>query len=581
MQQPERGISVGKTKSIFFNLIAPICIVTLSILVFSSAAIFTVYTRQAQEASIQSNLEILRQTGASLELLHGHISKIAASIAEKPYMRTILEQPIRDIKQEYDSRQKLGFLFAGSPNAMVDYETAIFGSNGIAVSSGNGGVTLSSGQLMALPVFKQASDTGHITYDSSLSGLSFASRGHTVILGCKALYTKGEAPYGGVVISIREDSVRKFYQSFISKSNHIILLADNGTVLSSTRPEKVGTTDFALLSTARENRANDLEYSRSNEQGIVLSCYLSYLDVYVISQIMPPPFPGSLKVHAVALTIITLALLLLIIMAAWIIRHNLRPLKVLAEHMVSAKDIPSPIHLHSSSEMTMITTAYNEMVETLNRYLNELNAAYDKRREDELNLLQMQINPHFLYNTLDSVKHMVSTANSLEACTTISSLIALLRSTLGKTDTLVSVADEVCNVQNYISIIQPRYGGLIQADVHADEASKKLSIPNLLLQPFVENAFFHAFQETKSGSIRIFISTDGMNLICEIIDNGDGMSPKQLEHLLNDRGLRHLATRIGIANVRERLNILYPGENTFLITSEPGYGTSVHITFRC
>lgn len=168
------------------------------------------------------------------------------------------------------------------------------------------------------------------------------------------------------------------------------------------------------------------------------------------------------------------------------------------------------------------------MTNTLHRYLLELEAAHVKQRKDELDLLQMQINPHFLYNTLDSVKHLIEMQNNTNAYKIIDSLISLLRSTLGKTNTMVTVEDEVCNVKNYISIIEPRYGGLVKAEVLVDDECMPLEMPNLLLQPLVENAFFHAFQETKTGIIRIFIALIDQELSCEIIDNGDGMDALQL-----------------------------------------------------
>ena len=156
-----------------------------------------------------------------------------------------------------------------------------------------------------------------------------------------------------------------------------------------------------------------------------------------------------------------MALILVFFSIIWIVRKNLLPLRKLADHMAGAKDIPTPTtELEGAAEIKMITTSYNKMTDTLHSYLDELNAAHEKQRKDELDLLQMQINPHFLYNTLNSVKHLIEIQNDFNACSIIDALISLLRSTLGKTNTMVTVADEVKNVKNYISIIEPRYGGL-------------------------------------------------------------------------------------------------------------------------
>lgn len=569
----------SKQNSIFFNLLAPICTVTLILLTLAALMLSTIYMRQALSTAISSNLEILNQTRASLEILHGYFAKVTTDISQKPYMSAVLEAPFGSSVQEWNNRHKLGLLFSNNPNTMVDYEIIIAGTNGLVIGSGYGGISLSSEEIMESAAFSQSLKTGKVIYRSLPSGISYSSKSHTVIIGYKALSHSDGTPYGCLLLSFREEDLRKFYQSFISKGSNISLLSSEGIVLSSQQTGDVGARDNSLLSLVRHNEENHLEYSRDNERGIVLSRYISYMDAYVVSEISPDVLiqkflPGTQTFLAIAGT-----LALLIVMIAYIVRRNLKPLQALAAHMASSKGVPTPIELGQSAEMQMIAFSYNEMVTTVNHYLEELDAAHNKRRQDELNLLQMQINPHFLYNTLDSVKHLIFMSDTASACNTIDALIALLRSTLGKTDTIVGVRDEVNNIKNYISIIEPRYGGLIRAELHVEESCYDYTMPNLILQPIVENAFFHAFQNTKQGSIHIFITTDQVSLSCEIIDNGDGMEPEQLDRLLAGNPEGKSVSRIGVANVRERLLLLYPEKSSFHISSEPGYGTSIHFSF--
>lgn len=570
---------MNKRKSIFFNLLAPICTVTLGLLFLAALMLSTIYMRQALTTAVNSNLEILNQTRASLEILHGYFAKVTTDISQKPYMSAVLETPPGDSVQEWNNRHKLGLLFSNNPNTMVDYEIIIAGTNGLVIGSGYGGITLSSGEIMESPAFARSLETGKVVYRSLPSGISYSSKNHTVIIGYRALCHSDGTPYGCLLLSFREEDLRKFYQNFISKSSNISLLSAEGILLSSQHTGDVGTEDQALLSIVKNNEENHLEYSRDKKRGIILSRYISYMDAYIVSEISPTVLMQKFLPGARTLFTIAGTLLLLILMIAYIVRRNLKPLGALAAHMASSKGVPTPIQLGQSAEMEMIATSYNEMVSTVNRYLEELDAAHNKRRQDELNLLQMQINPHFLYNTLDSIKHLISMSDTASACSTIDALIALLRSTLGNTDTIVNVGEEVNNIRNYISIIEPRYGGLIRAELHVDHSCYSYTMPNLILQPIVENAFFHAFQSTKQGSIHIFVTTDGANMSCEIIDNGDGMKPDQLDRLLKGSSAGKSVSRIGVANVRERLALLYPGKSSFHISSEPGYGTSIHFSF--
>lgn len=566
-------------RSLLFTLLTPIFAAVLLLLLFASITISAIYIDQTEQTQIQSNLEILRQTDISLQLVHNHISEIATDITQKPYLSDILSKPMESVQDEWIGRQKISTLFSGNPNAMVDYEMLIFGKNGFAVSSGNGGLVMDTDELMALPVFRRAIENSRIVYASRLGGLSYSTENSAVILGCRSLTDAQGAPYGGILISIREKSLRQFYQSFINQNTNILLLASDGTILSSNIAEDVGTRNEALLTTAEKNRENHLSYSRSHTNEIILSRYISYYDSYIISRISPAAIYQSFRPRVQTMGVIIMTLLLLLLSIIWIIRRNLLPLKKLADHMAGARDVPTKAEITGASEIELITGSYNKMTASLHQYLDELNEAHEKQRRDELDLLQMQINPHFLYNTLDSVKHLMEMHNTENACRIIDALISLLRSTLGKTNTMVPVAAEVTNVRNYISIIEPRYGGLITADIHAEPECLNLEMPNLLLQPLVENAFFHAFQSTQSGHIRIFISLSGDDISCEIIDNGDGMGEEQLKQTLNAAAPHQSATRIGLANVRERLSILYPGRSSFQITSEPGYGTNITLTF--
>lgn len=570
-----------KHTSILFTLLMPIFSVTILILLFATLTASAIYIRQTENAAIRANCDIIKQTDATLQLVHNHIYQISSNIVQKPYLGELLIQPINNVLDEYKVRHQIANLFKTNPYAMVNYEITITGVNGFVICSGNGGPTMKAEEMLQLPAFQKSLNKNRIVYDSLSQGISYSTVNSAVILGCQPLVKADGTLCGGIFISIPEISLKQFYQSIVNPNNNILLLSSDGTILSSNHSEDVGSKNNKLLDIVKENQDKQLDYVRGNNQNIIISRYISYYDSYIVSTITTSAIYKSFFPELTTIIIILLALVLLFFSMIWIVRKNLLPLRKLADHMASAKDIPTPTtEVGGAAEIQMITSSYNKMTNTLHRYLLELEAAHVKQRKDELDLLQMQINPHFLYNTLDSVKHLIEMQNNTNAYKIIDSLISLLRSTLGKTNTMVTVEDEVRNVKNYISIIEPRYGGLVKAEVLVDDECMPLEMPNLLLQPLVENAFFHAFQETKTGIIRIFIALIDQELSCEIIDNGDGMDALQLAKTMKNNNVSHQsATRIGLANVKERLNILYPGKNTFQITSEPGYGTNITLSF--
>ena len=567
------------SRSLLFKLLAPITFTTVLLLLLSVATLSGIYQRQTEQTAIQSSLEILTQTDISLSLVHDRIAQIASMIQQTPYLQNALGDTCDTVQEEWKARQRLSGIFSSSPLAMVDYEITLLGTNGIAVSSGNGGVTLEYEEFFDLDVYQKARANGHIIYGGRQGGFTYSTQNTSIIYGCKTLSDSDGNFYGVIFLSIPEYSLRQFYQSFSSNSTSILLLSSGGKILSSNIEEDIGSYDSELLQTARQNRKNKTDYTRMEDQTIVLSHYIRTYDAYAVSQITPSLLYQESGSRMLSILTICVTLLALGFLVAFIIRRNLKPLRTLAEHMADSRGIPAPVHITGSTEMEQISSAYCQMITSMNDYVEKLHQAHEQRRKDELNLLQMQINPHFLYNTLDSVKHLVEMNHAGEACRTIDSLISLFRSTLGKTGTMVTVADELNNVKNYIAIIEPRYGGLIQADVDAAPDCLDLEIPNLLLQPLIENAFFHAFQKTRTGSIHVFLYQDHNILFCEITDNGDGMPEEMTRQLLTSREARHSVTHVGIVNVRERLEILYPGKNSFEIISEPGYGTHIILSF--
>ncbi|HIW21726.1 MAG TPA: sensor histidine kinase, partial [Candidatus Dorea intestinavium] len=135
------------------------------------------------------------------------------------------------------------------------------------------------------------------------------------------------------------------------------------------------------------------------------------------------------------------------------------------------------------------------------------------------------------------------------------------------------------NLENYLTIIKPRYGGQITTDLFVEPETMDFEIPNLLLQPLVENAFFHAFQIQKQGTIRIFISLIKNRIHCSVIDNGDGMSDAKIKKVLSNSSNHISVTNIGLINIKERLELIYQDQCEFSIMSEPGLGTNISLSF--
>ena len=567
----------------FTKLILPIMLVIIIFISFTLWMIYYTYTQKFIANTINSNIDIINQTKTYLEAMHHSLAKVSNSISSNPSLYKHLVYDIDTIYHEFVIRYQLGKLFKDMTPSMIDFEMVIVGKNGLCLSSGNGGVPYDSEYLLNIPSFQQALKAApKIYYTAQPKGLTYSTGNSNSIIGCKALLSNTGEAYGAIFIVIKEECLKAFYSNFTSHGTDMILLSADGIILSAPDPASIATKDSVLLKDAQMNQKQELSYHYIKGDQIVISKYIPYLDSYIISFMhLKTILSDFYSTQNTLICISLLIVLLLLTIIAVIVNRNLAPLKMLSLTMSDSESIiPQPVTFSSSAEIDIVSHSYNTMVKKLNHYLKQLEIEYNERREIELKLLQMQINPHFLYNTLGSIKYLVTRNDEEQACKTIDSLISLLRSTLSKTETLVLIEEEIKNVQNYINIISPRYDNCITTSVHVNDDCLQYKIPNLILQPFVENAFFHAFQKTRHGKISVFITQSNGKIICEIIDNGDGIEPDVLNALLDGRTIvkTKSVSSIGITNVKERLQRIYSNESSLRIISEVGYGTSVIIT---
>lgn len=173
---------------------------------------------------------------------------------------------------------------------------------------------------------------------------------------------------------------------------------------------------------------------------------------------------------------------------------------------------------------------------------------------------------------------MVQQGGKEETEATINAFISLLQNTIGNVSETITVKQEMDNLRNYVLINQKRYGDRIKVNYFVTPDCMDLQIPKLILQPFMENSFFHGFIRKPAGFINVLVWQDGNTLICEVIDNGDGMEVSEDNNLPNTRRKQQHFSGIGVRNVHERIQLIYGEEYGVTIASSLGEGTKVRIT---
>ena len=244
------------------------------------------------------------------------------------------------------------------------------------------------------------------------------------------------------------------------------------------------------------------------------------------------------------------------------------------------------VHLNQNDDLYLISHQFNRMVdrnnslvEALKQKNNEIQEASERQKNAEIKALEAQINPHFLYNTLDSINWRAIDAGEEEISDMLGILGSLLRYSISNINGIVPLSVEIEWLKKYVFLQRERFNDSFDCVYDVAENCLDYPIYKMLLQPLIENSILHAFRETKEGGIitvKAFIRED-QKLQISIKDNGSGMSCEQLENLRkNILEKKALDSRsIGISNVVNRLKIYYHDEAEIRVESELGYGTEL------
>jgi two-component system sensor histidine kinase YesM len=466
-----------------------------------------------------------------------------------------------------------------------DISVLVIGCNGSTFMASNDGLTLESFEILNSDVTKKALNNKNvILYQYLEHGFTNNTKYSSCLVAVKVLcdnFTK--EPYGFVYILISQNTLNKYYDHFVGNGNDIAIIANNGTIVSSNLTSKIGTKNLKLYNISRDILDNNLKY---------VSRKLNYSDVVILSKYMPTynfNIVGLIDKNIVlneiydSTEIISASIiisLIFIIVTFFIIRTTTEPISALVKTMPKIIDgnFNNHIPIAGSFEVRELATTFNYMLDGLNDYVNKQMQMQNEKRKAEIHALQMQINPHFVYNTLSSIKWLMWQGNIEKSTETIDAFISLLQNTISNKNEMITIKQEIENLKNYVLINHIRYGDNITVNFFIMPNCEEYIVPKLIFQPFIENAFFHGFTDKNTGFVHVFIKEQYGDLICEIIDNGVGIAPKDIENLFSksSKNQEHFNS-IGINNVNDRIKLLYGNKYGVSISSELNQGTTVKV----
>jgi two-component system sensor histidine kinase YesM len=567
-------------------------LITVVIIIIVSAAITWTTINMSENFFIEKfsimNTKVMDKIQANLESLDNSVVIASNNLLQSGTVRRILtkkESDVEKMNDYYNIGQKITYIKSLLDSNQIGIY--LMGKNGLVYAADSTYWPIDDEKLknsiLTHNTLKEPKKLIY-QYDHHLTNNPFGKESENYIVASRAFMDRISGTiYGSMYFAIPEIQFRNFYSSYTSLGNNVFLVDKKGVVVSSNEANLIGHQEKSLLVYAKEMEQNPQQYMIKSFMGkdqIMLSDYIPYLDMYLVNMVDKQEAIGHLidkKAIAMIVLVIVLAALMIVFFASRRLTNSLsRLVKQIGN--VPKYDFHQYVTETGTYETRQIGRAFNSMLDELHDYVEKLMQAQKQQRNAELAALQQQINPHFLYNTLTTIKFMVRLDEKEEMEATITALIALLQNTIGNASETVTVKQELDNLKNYVFINQKRYGDRIKVNYFATPDCMDYLIPKLILQPFVENSFFHGFNRKTEGYIHILIWQEGENLICEVVDNGDGMEENSDGQLPDTRRKQQLFSGIGVRNVHERIQLLYGDPYGVTISSGPEEGTRVRIT---
>ncbi len=382
---------------------------------------------------------------------------------------------------------------------------------------------------------------------------------------------------GSLLITVKDNELRKMYAGYLTESQNAYLIDSEGNVISYVENQDVSyhAPDGILPL-----------YSgtfRDSAEGVPQ--LVSFYSIEKVGlQLVVASDLNVLRAAYRQTTMIFLGVLVLYMMVAlavtYIVPQNfVRPIRQLQANidLVKQGNLDTMVPVTSSDEIGQLSEQYNDMLRRLRDLLNGLMRAQQAQHEAEMHALQAQINPHFIYNSLASIRFLIFSRQNKEADQALIALISILRGTLSNPHAFSTVGQELKLLQDYIALQRISFSRALGVEFDVDDSVRNCKICKLTLQPIVENAFLHGFTGGQEDC-KLWISAkdQGERVIITIRDNGCGYDPKAPKPAGTDSELPH--TGLGVANVQERLQRAFGPEFGLSAQSAPGAGTSVAVT---
>ncbi|MFW6035317.1 MAG: cache domain-containing sensor histidine kinase [Halothermotrichaceae bacterium] len=569
-------------KKNFFSLQYKFIILSLILIIVPLLLISTVSYFKSSQVLLDkignSNLQTLKQIGQNIDFIINDIHNTSLYIIQNKVLRDYLkldnkiEEGIRKRKQ-IETYQELMYLIS-----VKDYvhSMQINGTNTLSINTGQNNIILTSRIKNELSRLR---GSGIWTYEKLPDSKGKKTAVFSFLRQINDINDVSQK-LGWMRINVAEDEIAKIYDDYGKNPEGEIYIINQEKEILSAQELEEGQKYFKkeLLNQDLANENNGFYVKEHDDSKYLVSFYgLSFNDTKLVNIVPLKHLTDEIGIiKQVTIYAIIISFFISLLLATGFSYKILYPLKRVRNVMREVEKGNFDIRLNDkgNDELALISKSFNKMSSKLKELFKKVYLFQIKQKETELKALQAQINPHFLYNTLDTIYWMSRMEKAFSTSKLIHALSKLFRLSINNNEERITLKQEIEHLKSYLTIQKERYSETIKFDINIDDSLLDCKVIKLILQPLVENAIVHGIEEKgEPGCVRINIYKEDNYLLYKIEDNGVGADEDEIRNLIKEgpEGKRG----VGLKNVNDRLKFYYGDDCGLKFKSKVGEGTIV------
>lgn len=533
-----------------------------------------------------SRLEVLEEVARNFNEIIDEITSASNLLYFNEDLNTIIRRPPSgDSYERLIEANRVMEIFSMNAYSFdsLDYYTVLYGFNGKVYTSWiNDRYNFSSIRKHSwFPKIRRKN--GKILWVSTFNDRSGYGEDKNVFSAARLMKDYySDKPLGVLLLNVDEKVIRNTYQNALGEGHHIYVVDQTGRIVSDSNSARLGQSIAGDKNWRQIHQHHAGSFIEVKKKRKVLYSYLPITKVgwVLVEEVSVDRLlaPVKQKMEFLISSLLIFCLMFGLIFSYALARRISLPIKKLHYSMqeVEGGNLDAVSEINSSDEIGDLSNGFNQMVKKIQYLLKDLQEQGRLKRRIELEFLQAEINPHFLYNTLTSIRFMVEMGRNEDAQAMLLSLGRLLRKTIGNSDEFITIREEIGILKDYILIQQVRYPDKFEVRFQIPEELLDYQIPKLILQPMVENAIFHGIEPKDTKGLIVItgkLQEDG--LVIKVSDDGVGMTKEQLKALWQmDKPSEQTFSKIGVINVHERLVLNFGPAYGLKIDSVVSQGTT-------